>query len=249
MRYQNCIFDLYGTLVDIHTDETSPRLWVRMAEYYCRRGALYHPGELRSAYFRLVHQLECGSSLRQEAHEAHPEIQIEQVFQRLYEEKGADSTAELAVRTGQAFRQWSTDYLRLYPGAVELLSMLRAQGCKVWLLSNAQSIFTQQELSQLGIAHLFDGIYLSSDYGCKKPDPRFFQVLLREQDIDPKTAVMVGNDGICDIKGAQTVGLSTVYIRSNLSPNEPIPQADHVLNAMNLWQVGKILALSAASQR
>lgn len=249
MRYQNCIFDLYGTLVDIHTNETSPRLWVRMAEYYRRHGALYHPGELRAAYFRLVHELEGGPSPRQEAHEAHPEIQIEQVFQRLYAEKGADSTIELAVRTGQAFRQWSTEYLRLYPGAVELLGMLRAQGCGVWLLSNAQSIFTRQELNQLGIAQLFNGIYLSSDYGCKKPAPRFFQFLLGEQNIDPKTAVMVGNDGLCDIKGAQTVGLCTVYIRSNLSPNEPIPQADHVLSTMNLREVGKILALSAVSHR
>lgn len=24
MRYRHCIFDLYGTLVDIHTDERSP---------------------------------------------------------------------------------------------------------------------------------------------------------------------------------------------------------------------------------
>ncbi len=49
MKYQNCIFDLYGTLVDIHTDETSPQLWTRMAEAYRRSGALYRPGELRDA--------------------------------------------------------------------------------------------------------------------------------------------------------------------------------------------------------
>ena len=28
---QNYIFDLYGTLVDIHTDESMPALWKRMA--------------------------------------------------------------------------------------------------------------------------------------------------------------------------------------------------------------------------
>lgn len=242
MRWQNCIFDLYGTLVDIHTDETSPRLWVRMAELYRRHGASYLPRELRTAYFRLVHELESGPSLRQDAHEAHPEIQIEQVFRRLYEEKDADADPELAIRTGRAFRRWSTDYLRLYPGAAELLSMLRAQGRGVWLLSNAQSIFTRQELDRLEIARLFDGIYLSSDYGCKKPDPRFFRILLQEQGIDPKTAVMVGNDGVCDISGAQAVGLSTLYIRSNLSPDEPIPQAGHVVPTMDLHEVENLLA-------
>ena len=241
MRYQDYIFDLYGTLVDIHTDEISPRLWVRMAEYYRRRGAVYQPGELRTAYFRLVHELEDSPSLRQGAHEAHPEIQIEQVFRRLYEEKGVAPAPELVLRAGRAFRQWSTDYLRLYPGAVELLAMLRARGCGVWLLSNAQSVFTRQELDQLGIAQLFDGICLSSDYGVKKPDRRFFDILLREQGIQPERAVMIGNDGVCDIQGGKAAGLDTFYIRSNLSPEEPTPSADYILEQMDLRRLGEIL--------
>ena len=56
MRYRHCIFDLYGTLADIHTEERSPRLWARMAELYCRNGAHCRPGELRDSYFlSLIH--------------------------------------------------------------------------------------------------------------------------------------------------------------------------------------------------
>lgn len=251
MQYRNCIFDLYGTLVDIHTDEASPRLWVRMTEVYRRKGALYQPGELRESYNRLVRELENGTGPSQaDAHEAHPEIQIEKVFQRLYQAKGVEADAGLAVRTGLVFRRQSTRYLRLYPGAAELLQALRAQGSRVWLLSNAQSIFTRQELKELGLDGLFDGVYLSSDYGVKKPDPRFFRVLLQAHDISADSAVMVGNDGTCDIEGARAMGLSTIYIRSNLSPQEPLPQADHVLDTMDLRQVGYLLGipeLSAAS--
>ena len=244
MGYQNCIFDLYGTLVDIHTDEASPRLWVRMAEVYRRKGALYQPGELREAYTRLVGELENDTApTGGYAHEAHPEIQIEEVFQRLYQAKGVEADAGLAVRTGLVFRRQSTEYLRLYPGAAELLRALRARGSGVWLLSNAQSIFTRQELKDRGLDGLVDGVYLSSDYGVKKPDPRFFQALLQARDISPDSAVMVGNDGTCDIEGARAVGLSTIYIRSNLSPQEPLPQADPVLDAMDLRQVGGILGV------
>lgn len=245
MDWQNCIFDLYGTLVDIRTDEKSPRLWVRMAEAYRRRGALYQPGELRDAYFRTVRELEGADPLRQDAHEAHPEIQIEQVFRRLYTDKGVDADEGLSVRTGLAFRRYSTEYLRPYPWAAELLRALRAQGRGVWLLSNAQGIFTRQELKQLGLDSLFDGVYLSSDYGFKKPDPRFFQVLLQGRAIAPDSAVMVGNDGTCDIAGARAVGLSTIYIRSNISPEEPLPQASHVLEGMDLRRVGSILGVLA----
>ena len=248
MRYQDCIFDLYGTLVDIRTDEGSPRLWAHMAELYRREGALYQPDELQSAYVHLVGELENGAeSSPAYAHEAHPEIQLEKVFQQLYHAKGVEADAALAVHTGQAFRKDSTEYLRLYPGAAELLRALRAQGCGVWLLSNAQGIFTRPELEQLGLDSLFDGVYLSSDYGVKKPDSRFYQALLQARNIPPDSAVMVGNDGVCDIEGAQAVGLSTIYIRSNLSPREPLPPADHVLEAMDLRQVGRILGIPEPS--
>ena len=39
MRYQDCIFDLYGTLVDIHTDEERPQLWEDLTAWYREHGA------------------------------------------------------------------------------------------------------------------------------------------------------------------------------------------------------------------
>lgn len=90
MKYQHCIFDLYGTLVDIHTHEDAPGLWAAMAAYYRERGAVYGPDELRKSYLRLVREAESKDMpFRRDAHEAHPEIQIELVFQRLFREKGA----------------------------------------------------------------------------------------------------------------------------------------------------------------
>lgn len=242
MKYRDCIFDLYGTLVDIHTDETLPRLWEELAAWYRDHGADYGPEELEDAYLRTVRRMESGkAALRQDAHEAHPEIRLEFVFQDLYREKGAEAGLELAVRTGELFRRQSLEYIRLYDGAEELLKALRANGQRVWLLSNAQRIFTAYELRTLGIEPLFDGIYLSSDYGCKKPDRRFFDILLTERGIPPESAVMIGNDGVCDIRGARAAGLSTVYIRSNISPEEPLPEADYVLEEMDLGRVREIL--------
>ena len=242
MRYKNCIFDLYGTLVDIHTDETRPALWKMMAARYREYGADYASEELRDAYFRTVRQMEGGTNPpRNDAHEAHPEIRLELVFQKLFWTKCVDAGLGLAIRAGAQFRKGSMEYIRLYDGAAELLKALRANGQGVWLLSNAQRIFTVYELQTLGIETLFDGIYLSSDYGCKKPDRRFFEVLLKERNIDRSHAVMIGNDGVCDIQGAQAAGLSTLYIRSNISPAEPLPEADYVLEEMDLRRVQAIL--------
>ncbi len=236
-RWRDCIFDLYGTLVDIRTDEDAPALWEAMAALYRREGAVYDSEELHRLWRRTAEDLE----ERQRARAAYPEIQIERVFQELYRLRDVDVSPETVIRTGQRFRALSTVYLRPYKGAAALLRALRANGQRVWLLSNAQRIFTAPELDRLGLAPLFDGVYLSSDWGCKKPDPRFFEILLREQAIDPAQAVMVGNDGACDCLGAQAVGLSTVYLRSDLSPEEAPPPADYVLPRPALSRLCRLL--------
>lgn len=101
MKYENYIFDLYGTLVDIHTDEEKTELWEKLAQFYGYYGAVYTAEELKNAYACLTGQKE--DALRQEmgsdaamkkddAHEAHPEIEIEEVFLSLFQKKGYRQT-------------------------------------------------------------------------------------------------------------------------------------------------------------
>ena len=52
---------------------------------------------------------------------------------------------------------------------------------------------------------------------------------------------MGGNGGVCDKHGARAVGLSSLYVRSNISPEEPLPEADYVLEEMDLGRVREIL--------
>ena len=240
--YDSCIFDLYGTLVDIHTDEDAPELWEKLALFYGFYGARYTPGELRAAYERLTRALQAGKKgIRRDSHEACPEIRIEEVFTRLFTEKGGPADEALAVHAGQFFRVLSIEYIRLYEGVTETLAALRAAGKKVYLLSNAQKIFTQNEMNALGLTGFFDDIFISSEHGVKKPDRAFFERLLDKHQIDRSRAVMIGNDGVCDVEGAQRAGLATLYIHSNISPEESGVRADHVLEHMDMDRVRRIL--------
>lgn len=235
------IFDLYGTLVDIHTDETKEELWERLALFYGYYGASYDAGEIREAYNRIVLEMLSAQEKRENADGACLEIKLEQVFRRLFLEKGIDVGFPLAVCVGQFFRILSTDYIHLYDGAAELLARLRAKGKKLYLLSNAQRIFTEYELNALDISKYFERVFISSDYPYRKPDPRFFRELLNAAKLDAGNAVMIGNDGTCDIAGAKAVGLRTLYVHSNLSPDEPTPDADYVLPEIDMKQIGEIL--------
>ena len=240
--YQTCIFDLYGTLVDIHTDENSDELWEKMALFYGFYGACYEGREMKAAYNAIVQKMEKGKEgIRRDSHESFPEIQIEDVFQKLFEVKGAAADRTLAVHAGQFFRVLSMEYIRLYEGTEDMLKALHSSGRKLYLLSNAQRIFTEYEMRALDIFKYFDAVYISSDYEFKKPDVRFFEKLLQDQNVDRSSAIMIGNDGICDIRGAREAGLHTLYIHSNISPQEPMPEADYVLENMNMDQVKDIL--------
>jgi putative hydrolase of the HAD superfamily len=240
--YQTCIFDLYGTLVDIHTDEEQAILWKKMALFYGFYEAYYTPEALRDAYKKTIEVMEEGkTAIRKDGHEAFPEIQIEQVFLRLFEAKGVAADRTLAVQAGHFFRVLSMDYIRLYEGTEKMLQTIRESGKKLYLLSNAQRIFTEYEMKALGIFKYFDGIFISSDFSFKKPDVRFFEKLLDTYDISKASAIMVGNDGICDIKGAKDAGLHTLYIHSNISPKEELPDADYVLEEMDMQRVTEIL--------
>ena len=212
-KYQAYIFDLYGTLIDIHTDESKDLFWKKNSISFSGYGAKYEWEELRDAYFHKVKKLE--EKIYQEGHRI--EIELRDVFVSLLQDKGVDGTDEMIEDIAYHFRKDSTSHIRLYAGVKELLECLHQSGKKVFLLSNAQEIFTVREMKDLGICDLFDEIFISSMYGYKKPDPYFFEVLLKKHDLDPKNCLMIGNDLYDDIAGADQVNMDTYYIHSKLS--------------------------------
>ena len=58
MKYDNYLFDLYGTLVDIHTDEQHSEVWERLAVFYGYYGAKYKAEELEKSYFEIINRQE-----------------------------------------------------------------------------------------------------------------------------------------------------------------------------------------------
>lgn len=215
MKYTDLIFDLYGTLVDIHTEENA-FVWDHTALYFGFYGAHYTGPELEHAFRGAMQAREVAAG---QSYECFPDIPFEQVMAELFRNKGIGENAEtLGVNAAQMFRILSIEYLRLYPHVREALAYLRKKGHRLWLLSNAQQVFTAYELRCLELGAQLDGIYLSSDYRCRKPDRRFFDALLCEQNLDPANCLMIGNDRNTDIAGAKAAGLATLYMHTNLTP-------------------------------
>ncbi len=215
--FKNYLFDLYGTLIDINTDEWKKELWEKLSILYNYKGADYSADEIAKDYGKFV--AEEKASVRK----SHPEyknidIKIEKVFRKLFKQKDVKVTKRDIAEICTAFRCYSTVYIKLYDGVLDLLDTLKAKGKKIYLLSNAQRGFTENELNMFGLTKYFDGIVISSDEECSKPDTRYYDVLIDRYNLNRSETIMIGNDYISDIKGAKEAGLKALYIHQSISP-------------------------------
>lgn len=203
---KNFLFDLYGTLLDIHTDEESEAFWERVASL-TGGGAQ----EVRARYKELCNRQREGLSNERE-------FDLLPVFETLAIGRGE--------ALAHAFRRESVCTLKPFAGIKEMLGALRERGAKLYLLSNAQACFTCAELEETGLKEYFHGIMLSSEVGYKKPSPAFFKAAFARFSLDPAECLYVGNDLHDDVGGAHSVGMKCAYMETPQSgkyKNPPKP--------------------------
>lgn len=197
----NFLFDLYGTLIDIWTDEERPELWEGVA-------LLLGDGEERALAVREEYMALCREAKVREEQE----INLLLVFEKMLEKRGVDKG--VAPSLAEEFRRMSMVRLKTFRGVKSMLRELKRAGAGVYLLSNAQSCFTIPELKATGLYSLFDGILISSDAGVKKPYGEIFEIAFHKFGVTKENSIYVGNDLRDDVLGATDAGMKTVYIKT-----------------------------------
>ena len=103
----------------------------------------------------------------------------------------------------------------LIPGAVELIQELKRRGYPLGLVADGLGASFRNVLGQHGLYDLFDAHAISEEVGVIKPHPAMFQAALEKLGIHPQDygrVWMVGNSLERDVKGANAVGLVSVWI-------------------------------------
>ncbi|MDE6105020.1 MAG: HAD family hydrolase [Clostridia bacterium] len=204
---QNFVFDLYGTLVDIKTDEYAEKFRKKVTAYFLRLNPAV------TDFFSLYEKL-CAERSGVE----YTEIDLYEVFRDILNYGGNVAAEKTVQKAALYFRKKSRMRLKAYAGARTLLKKLQKRGARLFILTNAQACFTVDELKRLKFLKYFEGVEISSDFGMKKPAPEFFNYLAQKYSLDVENTVYTGNDFKADIFGAKSAGFKTAYIKSNLSP-------------------------------
>jgi putative hydrolase of the HAD superfamily len=240
MTIKGILFDLYGTLIDIETDESKDEIYRTLAHYLTYQGVYLHRDEVRERYYQIMRQQ------REASGEEYAEIDVEAIWNELLMQEGirfVPIRGQLAKVLAQVYRAISRNRLQLYPGVKEVLNTLRAS-YRLGLVTDAQSCYVIPEVRAVGLDGYFEPVIISSHYGYRKPDSRLFTKALDKMGLTPAEVVCIGNDMFRDIHGAALLGIKTIFIDSNqgaksfenVGPHYRISQLDDILQIMAEWR-------------
>ena len=174
MKYDNYIFDLYGTLIDLDSDEKVASTWKKFIRWLDKRD-IKHPDyiTMRREFFEM--DLAARAKITSEMGIKHPEIDVIPIYKEQFARYGnAELTDEFIEELSYAFREASISSIGVFDGVMEYLEALKKAGKKIFILSNAQRSYTWPEVVRFGFDKIMDDVLISSDDYYMKPEVKNF---------------------------------------------------------------------------
>ena len=245
MQVKGIIFDINGTLTDIHTNEGHDEIYRILSNMLSYQGIVLEPHVVKDLYFQIMKE-------QRAAHDGrHPEFDAVGIFHTILTRYATDFTRSLSPQKleqlprllAEMYRAASRFRLQPYPGVVDTIRQLH-QNYHLAIVSDGQTAYAVPELNTVGLAGYFDPIIISGDVGVRKPHERLFTDALTAMKMTPSEVLFVGNDMYRDVYGAKRVGMTTVFCKSNqglaekegVKPDYIIYQFPELLTAIRFFE-------------
>ncbi len=120
-----------------------------------------------------------------------------------------DVTTARRMRAAQGYR-YDFEPEDLYPDAIPCLAALKSRGFKVLVAGN-QPVEAEAALARLGVPA--DLIATSAGWGVAKPDPAFFDLVVKAAGEPPDSIAYVGDRLDNDVLPARAAGMTAILLR------------------------------------
>ena len=165
-------------------------------------------------------------------------------FQRLVEKTHNTINPEIILKLYNAYWDTFLENMKLKIGVIETFDKLRKNKIKIAIVPGLTTNIQLKKFSKLNIAKYVDILVTSGEAGSEKPSSIMFLLTLNKLKLKTEEAIMIGDNPINDIEGANAVGLDTVLITDKEStkykfnkdyqkPNytiKEIPEISDILN-------------------
>jgi YjjG family noncanonical pyrimidine nucleotidase len=202
--YQCVLFDLDHTLWDYETNSAEA-----LRELYDRYELEKLGAETQTSFLRTFSRINAELWDQYDRGEIHRDVLRTGRFHRVLCRSGVDDY-EMSLR-------FSADYLAesplkkgVMPGAVEILRYLSSK-YPLYIITNGFDEIQYTKMSSAGITDFFSAVFTSEKVGHKKPSREIFDHAITSRGHSAAHAIMVGDNLLTDIKGAQNAEIDHVY--------------------------------------
>jgi HAD superfamily hydrolase (TIGR01549 family) len=151
-------------------------------------------------------------------------------------EPGEKRCDDIVIAANRYVKDWAIKHRqKLNPGIDEVLKTI-SKNYMIALAGNQPSK-VKDLLKEHGLLSYFTANDVSEDIGKAKPDPGFFNYILRKLGVEAYEAIMIGDRLDNDIIPAKKLGMMTILVKSGayaiLEPRNPGEIADAVVRTVS----------------
>ncbi|MGD9276712.1 MAG: HAD-IA family hydrolase [Candidatus Pacearchaeota archaeon] len=163
-------------------------------------------------------------------------------FQRVIEKTHNTVEPKIILKMYKVYWDTFLQNMRLKKGVIETLKKLQKQKIKIALVTDLTAHIQLRKIEKLKLTRYVDYLVTSEESGGEKPNAIMFLLALNKLNILPSEAIMVGDNLICDIEGANSVKIDSVAITNKKikadkedykKPNFVIREIPEVLKIIN----------------
>lgn len=88
----------------------------------------------------------------------------------------------------------------------KVLDFFKNENIKMGIVTNGHSDFQNRKIDKLDLRKYMKTIIISEEVNVRKPNPEIFHLALSRANSNSKTTLFVGDNPLCDIKGAIVLG-------------------------------------------
>jgi len=118
---------------------------------------------------------------------------------------------ELSMFFEEHFLDKILNHNELVEGAEYILEYLKAKNYTLHIISNGFKEVTERKCILSGIDKYFQTITSADSVGIRKPKPEIFEYSLGLSDAKKDNSILIGDDWIADVVGAQNFGMDVIF--------------------------------------
>lgn len=208
MVLKGVLFDLHNTLVQ----QKKPLTFEEVSEFLLKHGLEVYPQswDAASHFVFMVDYPRHGYRIRQAF--------LKRALRRLGLAIDSDVLEKLAQLQEERNRYF------FFPDTVQAVKRVRQLGLRTAIVTTIPDFAFAPAIEP--IRNYFDSVMTGYKAGCEKSNPLMHKKTLKELNISPRQAVMIGDELLVDIKIPKNLGMRTILLdRKNEFSKKP-PEAD-----------------------